>query len=401
MQLAGKRIILGVTGSIAAYKSIFLARLLIREGAEVQVILTESARDFVTPLTFSALTGRPVLSSMIAGDMTWNNHVHLALWADLFLIMPLSANTLSALSDGRCENLLQAVYLSSRCPVMVAPAMDHDMYVHPATGQNLDNLRRRGCIIADAVEGELASGLTGQGRVEEPEKMLERVIIHFRNRPGRLSGKSFLVSAGPTREPIDEVRFISNHSSGKMGIAVVNSLLSEGASVVLVAGPLQVEVPRGVLHVPVITAAEMMKACLDHFEKVDAAVMTAAVSDYRPVETLKGKMKKGQEQWALELIKTGDILSTLGGRKHKGQLLVGFALEAADEVKNAREKLRRKNLDLIVLNSIRDPGAGFGVDTNKITILHKDNTAKEYPLLEKAVAGRIIVETIINLMHEE
>jgi len=401
MQLAGKRIILGVSGSIAAYKSIILSRLLLREGAEVQVILTPSALDFVTPLTFSALTGKPVLSSMIAGDMTWNNHVHLALWADLFLIMPLSANTLSALSEGRCENLLQAVFLSARCPVMVAPAMDHDMYLHPATVQNLEILRRRGCIIADAVEGELASGLTGQGRVEEPENMLKRVIAHFSDRPGRLKGKSFLVSAGPTREPIDEVRYITNHSSGKMGLAVVDSLLSEGASVVLVAGPLQVEVPRGVLHVPVVTAAEMMKACLGYFDKVDAVVMTAAVSDYRPVETLKGKMKKGQEQWSLELTKTGDILSTLGERKREGQLLVGFALEAADEVKNAREKLIRKNLDLVVLNSIRDPGAGFGVDTNKITILHKDNTSKEYPLLEKAVAGGIIVETIIHLMHEE
>ena len=401
MQLAGKRIILGVTGSIAAYKSILLARLLVREGAEVQVILTESARDFVTPLTFSALTGKPVLTSMISHENTWNNHVHLGLWADLFLITPLSANTLSALSEGRCENLLQAVYLSARCPVMVAPAMDHDMYLHPATQRHFEVLRSRNCILVESGSGELASGLIGQGRVEEPEMLLGRVITHFNERPRRLTGKVFLVTAGPTREPIDEVRFISNHSSGKMGVAIASALLEEGARVVLVAGPLQVNVPHGVLHVPVETADEMMKACMEYVEKVDAAVMTAAVADYKPASAATGKIKKDREEWALELTRTKDILGAMGQVKRSGQVLVGFALEAADELQNAKSKLERKNLDLIVLNSLRDPGAGFGVDTNKITLIKKDNTIQEFPLLEKAAAAGIIVQTIITLMHEE
>ena len=338
MRLSGKRIILGVTGSIAAYKSAPLCRLLKGEGADVQIITTRSAADFVSPLTLSVLSGKPVLSEMISEENTWNNHIELGMWADLFLIAPLSAHTLSAFATGTCENLLQAVYLSARCPVFVAPAMDHDMYLHPATTQNLEVLNQRGQHIIGPAHGELASGLVGEGRMEEPEVILEKVISFFSaNKP--LAGKSIIVTAGPTQEAIDPVRFITNHSSGKMGIAIATSLVEMGAQVKLIAGPVQEKIPAGLIHIPVISADDMLQACLQHFPTADAAIMTAAVADYRPSTVSDKKVKKSDDDLQLPLSKTVDIAATLGKMKTKNQFLVGFALETNDELINAQKKL--------------------------------------------------------------
>jgi phosphopantothenoylcysteine decarboxylase/phosphopantothenate--cysteine ligase len=398
MRLSGKRIILGVTGSIAAYKSAPLCRLLKGEGADVQIITTRSAEDFVSPLTLSVLSGKPVLSEMISEENTWNNHVELGLWADLFLIAPLSAHTLSAFTTGTCENLLQAVYLSARCPVFVAPAMDHDMYFHPATKQNLEVLKQRGQHIIGPAHGELASGLVGEGRMEEPEVILEKVISFFSaNKP--LAGKSIIVTAGPTQEAIDPVRFITNHSSGKMGIAIAKSLVEMGAQVKLIAGPVQEKIPDGLIHIPVISADDMLQACLQHFPTSDAAIMTAAVADYRPSTVSDKKVKKSDNDLQLPLSKTVDIAATLGELKTKNQFLVGFALETNDELLNAEKKLNSKNLDFIVLNSLNDKGAGFGTDTNKVTLIFKGNKNIDLPLMSKSKVASNIVESLVNLMH--
>jgi phosphopantothenoylcysteine decarboxylase / phosphopantothenate---cysteine ligase len=398
MRLSGKRIILGITGSIAAYKSAPLCRLLKGEGADVQVITTKSAEDFVSPLTLSVLSGKPVLSEMISEENTWNNHIDLGLWADLFLVAPLSAHTLSAFATGTCENLLQAVYLSSRCPVFVAPAMDHDMYLHPATKQNLEIIRQRGQTIIGPAHGELASGLIGEGRMEEPEQILEKVVAFFSaNKP--LAGKSIIVTAGPTREAIDPVRFITNHSSGKMGIAIANSLVEMGAEVKLIAGPVQEKIPSGLNHIPVISADDMLQACVQHFPSADAAIMTAAVADYRPSTFSSKKVKKSDDDLQLPLSKTVDIAATLGKMKTKNQLLVGFALETNDEIANAEKKLVSKNLDFVVLNSLNDQGAGFGTDTNKVTLIFSGNKRIDLPLMPKSKVASNIVESLVNLMH--
>lgn len=398
MRLSGKRIILGITGSIAAYKSAPLCRLLKGEGADVQVITTKSAEDFVSPLTLSVLSGKPVLSEMISDENTWNNHIDLGIWADLFLIAPLSAHTLAAFATGTCENLLQAVYLSARCPVFVAPAMDHDMYLHPATKQNLEIIRQRGQTIIGPAHGELASGLIGEGRMEEPEQILERVVAHFTaNKP--LVGKSIIVTAGPTQEAIDPVRFITNHSSGKMGIAIANSLVEMGAQVKLIAGPVQEKIPAGLIHIPVISADDMLKACVEHFPSANAAIMTAAVADYRPSTVSEQKVKKSDDELQLPLSKTVDIAATLGKMKSKHQFLVGFALETNDEIANAEKKLKSKNLDFIVLNSLNDKGAGFGTDTNKVTLIFNGNKRIDLPLMSKSKVASNIVESLVNLMH--
>ncbi len=398
MRLSGKRIILGVTGSIAAYKSAPLCRLLKGEGADVQIITTRSAADFVSPLTLSVLSGKPVLSEMISEENTWNNHIELGMWADLFLIAPLSAHTLSAFATGTCENLLQAVYLSARCPVFVAPAMDHDMYLHPATTQNLEVLNQRGQHIIGPAHGELASGLVGEGRMEEPEVILEKVISFFSaNKP--LAGKSIIVTAGPTQEAIDPVRFITNHSSGKMGIAIATSLVEMGAQVKLIAGPVQEKIPAGLIHIPVISADDMLQACLQHFPTADAAIMTAAVADYRPSTVSDKKVKKSDDDLQLPLSKTVDIAATLGKMKTKNQFLVGFALETNDELINAQKKLIGKNLDFIVLNSLNDKGAGFGTDTNKVTLIFNGNKSIDLPLMTKSKVASNIVESLVNLMH--
>ena len=398
MRLSGKRIILGVTGSIAAYKSAPLCRLLKGEGADVQIITTRSAADFVSPLTLSVLSGKPVLSEMISEENTWNNHIELGMWADLFLIAPLSAHTLSAFATGTCENLLQAVYLSARCPVFVAPAMDHDMYLHPATTQNLEVLNQRGQHIIGPAHGELASGLVGEGRMEEPEVILEKVISFFSaNKP--LAGKSIIVTAGPTQEAIDPVRFITNHSSGKMGIAIATSLVEMGAQVKLIAGPVQEKIPVGLIHIPVISADDMLQACLQHFPTADAAIMTAAVADYRPSTVSDKKVKKSDDDLQLPLSKTVDIAASLGKMKTKNQFLVGFALETNDELINAQKKLIGKNLDFIVLNSLNDKGAGFGTDTNKVTLIFNGNKSIDLPLMTKSKVASNIVESLVNLMH--
>jgi len=398
MRLSGKKIILGVTGSIAAYKSAPLCRLLIGDGAEVQVVATHSALDFVSPLTLSVLSGKPVLSEMITEENTWNNHVNLGIWADLFLIAPLSAHTLSAFANGTCENLLQAVYLSARCPVFVAPAMDHDMFLHPATNKNLEVIRERGHTIIGPIHGELASGIIGEGRMEEPEQILEKVIAHF-TKDLPLKGKNVLVTVGPTREAIDPVRFITNHSTGKMGIAIAKVLMEMGANVHLVAGPLQEKVPAGLNHIPVITAEEMLNACLKYFPDSDAAIMTAAVADYRPSTVADQKVKKSGENMQLELSKTVDIAARLGEMKKKNQFLVGFALETNNELENASGKLKSKNLDFIVLNSLNDKGAGFGTDTNKVTLVFGNNKKEELPLMSKLKVAEKIVESLVHLMH--
>lgn len=398
MRLSGKRILLGITGSIAAYKSASLCRLLVQEGAEVQVVMSKSATDFISPLTLSVLSKKPVGLHMINQDNTWNNHVELGLWADLIVVAPLSANTLASFVHGKCDNLLQAVFLSARCPVMVAPAMDHDMFLHAATQENLAQLKSRGNLVIDPVKGELASGLFGEGRMAEPENILENIVGFFdKNLP--LTGKKVLISAGPTQEPIDPVRYITNHSTGKMGVALASAMVNAGAEVVLVAGPLQVPVPTGIKLIKVVTADEMLAACLNEFPTADAAIMTAAVADYRPSAIADQKIKKKDADWTLSLSKTTDILFELGKLKTKNQVLAGFALETQDELNNAKTKLDRKNLDFIVLNSLNDKGAGFASDTNKVTLLFKDNTMKDLPLMSKELVAKEIVESLLNLMH--
>jgi phosphopantothenoylcysteine decarboxylase/phosphopantothenate--cysteine ligase len=336
---------------------------------------------------------------MIRPDQTWENHIEKGLWADLYLIAPASAHSISALAEGRCENLLQAVFLSARCPVMIAPAMDHDMFLHPSTVANLQTLRDRGTLILDPEKGELASGLVGEGRMQEPQAILESVYHHFHSVKLPLSDKKILLTAGPTREPIDAVRFISNHSTGKMGLALAEALRDSGALVVLVAGPMQIPIPRGITCFQVETAEEMREACMKHFPACDAAILSAAVADYRPAHVAPNKIKKTDQDLLLSLEPTTDILAELGRSKKDKQILVGFALETDNELSNAQEKLERKNLDMIVLNSLRDPGAGFATDTNKVTLIFKDKNLIEFPLLSKEETARRIVHSFIPLIN--
>ncbi|HTI09932.1 MAG TPA: bifunctional phosphopantothenoylcysteine decarboxylase/phosphopantothenate--cysteine ligase CoaBC [Puia sp.] len=411
----GKKILLGVTGSIAAYKSLLLVRLLIKEGAAVKVILTRAAQDFVTPLSLATLSKHPVLTDLFE-ENTWANHVELGRWADVFLIAPLSCNTLAKMSQGLCDNLLLATYLSATCPVVVAPAMDEDMWHHPSTKANLERLQQFGNHIIPVEKGELASGLYGDGRMAEPEHILSYIRDQFLAGGGGtgagndglsiaaagrdLAGKKALVTAGPTYEALDPVRFIGNHSSGKMGISIAKELADRGARVELVLGPSsqQADYPGVSVH-RVVSASEMYKACLELFPLADIAVMSAAVADYTPLTQSKEKIKKKEENLVLELVKTTDILKTLGQQKKQGQVLVGFALENRGEREYALDKLKTKNADLIVLNSLNDAGAGFGYDTNKITIFGRDGYEQSYERKPKQQVARDIVDSIVKLLY--
>lgn len=389
-----RRIILGVSGSIAAYKSAFLTRLLVKKGAEVQVLMTGSAAAFITPLTLSTLSKRPVLSD-VSSESGWNNHVELGLWADALLIAPATANTLAKLANGLCDNILSAVYLSARCPVFVAPAMDVDMWHHPATRANIERLQSFGVQVIPVGHGELASGLVGDGRMAEPEDIVTWLDAYF-NKDRPLAGKKALVTAGPTFEPLDPVRFIGNHSTGKMGIALAETLAEQGAEVTLVLGPTPVQPTRpDVRVIPVMSAQEMYEACAPLFPTMDITVLAAAVADYRPAVFSEVKIKKKEEDMRIELAKTVDIAAALGREKRPGQLLVGFALETNNEEDNALAKLEKKNLDFIVLNSLRDTGAGFGHDTNKITILRRDGSKTAFELKSKTAVARDIIAEIV------
>lgn len=390
--LAGKKIILGITGSIAAYKAALLVRLLVKEGAEVKVVMTESAKRFVGELTFSNLSQHPVFSGL--WDGTWTEHVHLGAWADLMVIAPASANTLAKMANGLCDNALLAVYLSAKCPVLVAPAMDADMYIHPSTRRNLDRLAADGVTVLDAGTGFLASGLHGAGRMAEPEEILQAVSAQFGLR--HLAGKKVLISAGPTREHIDPVRFISNGSTGTMGYALAAAAHQLGAEVTLVSGP--VTPPMALPFAPIFvdSAEEMREAILARSAAQDYIVMTAAVGDYKPAEVAQQKIKKGQDDLELRLVRTRDILAELGAQKPAGQVLVGFALETHDEEAYAKKKLAAKNLDFVVMNSLRDPGAGFGTDTNKITLFSRRGDAYLFPLKSKVELAQALWATILN-----
>lgn len=399
--LKGKKILIGVTGSIAAYKVPLLVRLLVKEGAEVKLILTRAARDFVTPLTLSTLSGNPVLTDFFnPEDGTWNSHVELGYWADAYLIAPASANTMGKMVSGLADNLLVATYLAAKCPVFVAPAMDVDMFNHPATRENIRTLQSYGNIILEPETGELASGLTGAGRLQEPETLLAGLRSHFQKKK-EFDGLKVLVTAGPTFEPIDPVRFIGNFSSGKMGYAIANGFAGRGARVELVSGPVSGrETASGVTLTHVRTAGEMFDATTRLAEKADIIVMAAAVADYTPANPADSKIKKESQsgEISLKLKPTRDILKELGSRKKKNQLLVGFALETDNELKNARNKLENKNLDLIVLNSLKDEGAGFGHDTNKVKILDKQGGVTDYELKGKDGVADDLIDFIARII---
>ena len=397
MRLKGKHIILGLTGSIAAYKAAYLLRGLVKEGAEVQVVMTPAAKEFITPVTMSALSGRPVASEFFAAnDGTWHSHVDMGQWADLMLIAPVTAATLGKMAHGIADNLLVTTYMSAKCPVYLAPAMDLDMFKHQSTLNNLETLRSYGDVILEPGEGELASGLHGKGRMQEPEQLVEEVVAFFHSKK-KLLNKKVLVTAGPTYEKIDPVRFIGNYSSGKMGFALAEELAKEGAEVTLVTGPVHLKTTHpNIRRVDVESAMEMHNACLEHFPATDAAIMCAAVADYRPKEQADRKIKRKAGEMNIELQATEDIAAALGQLKTPSQRLVGFALETNDEKQNALAKMQKKNLDFIVLNSLQDNGAGFGVDTNKITILSKDNNAQEFELKQKAEVAVDIVKKLIG-----
>jgi phosphopantothenoylcysteine decarboxylase / phosphopantothenate---cysteine ligase len=390
--LAGKKIILGITGSIAAYKAALLVRLLVKEGAEVKVVMTESAKRFVGELTFSNLSQQPVFSGLWDGN--WTEHVHLGAWADLMVIAPASANTLAKMANGICDNALLAVYLSAKCPVLAAPAMDADMYVHPSTQRNLARLAQDGVTVLEAGIGFLASGLHGAGRMAEPEDILHAVTAQFGMR--HLEGKKVLVSAGPTREHIDPVRFISNGSTGTMGYAIAAAAHQLGATVTLVSGPIPPPMQLPFAPIFVDTAQDMLTAMLAHSADQDYIVMTAAVGDYKPAEVAEQKIKKGQDDLLLRLVRTQDILAQLGAQKPAGQVLIGFALETHDEEAYAKKKLEAKNLDFVVMNSLRDPGAGFGTDTNKITLFSRRGDSYLFPLKSKVELAQALWATILN-----
>ncbi len=370
--LKGKKIVIGITGSIAAYKIPMLIRLLIKNGAEVQVIMTPMAKEFVTPLTLSTLSQRPVIiDPFITGTGEWNNHVELGQWADLMLFAPVTANTLSKMARGSADNFLITAYLSAKCPVYIAPAMDLDMYSHPSTQQNICTLQSYGNTIIEPQTGELASGLTGQGRLEEPAVIFNILVDHFKKSTA-LRNRKVMISAGPTQENIDPVRYISNHSSGQMGFCLAKEAASRGASVTLITGPVNLKVDHpSIKLLPVVTASEMHHACLKAAPGSDIIIMAAAVADFTPANVAKTKIKKGKGPLSLNLEPTPDILSDLGKMKTKDQVLVGFALETDQEMTHAKTKLKEKNLDLIVLNSLRDTGAGFGYNTNKVTVIEK------------------------------
>jgi phosphopantothenoylcysteine decarboxylase / phosphopantothenate---cysteine ligase len=397
--LRNKKILLGICGSIAAYKAAYLIRSLIKEEAEVQVVMTTSASEFISPLTLSTLSKKPAFTEFVKDDTgLWNNHVDMALWADLMLIAPASANTIGKLAHGLCDNLLSAAYLSAKCPVFIAPAMDLDMYKHAGTQENLSKLKSFGNRIIDAEEGELASGLSGKGRMAEPENIVHLLKEYFNNRE-KLKGKKVLVTAGPTYELIDPVRFIGNFSSGKMGYEIAQAFADAGAEVTLVSGPTSLQDIAGVKMVRLRSTEEMFAAAKKEFVSADITVLAAAVADYTPKYPASQKIKKHDESHNLELIKTVDIAYELGKTKKPGQLLAGFALETENETENAKKKLLSKNLDIIILNSLNDKGAGFGHDTNKISILSKDNKIRNFELKSKKEAAADVVAALIEKLH--
>ncbi|MDR0687586.1 MAG: bifunctional phosphopantothenoylcysteine decarboxylase/phosphopantothenate--cysteine ligase CoaBC [Prevotellaceae bacterium] len=396
--LSEKKIALGVTGSIAAYKAASLVRLLVKEGAEVKVLMTGAAKQFITPLTLATLSKHPVMVEFFNPENGgWNSHVKLGLWADLLLVAPASANTIGKMACGIADNLLLTTYLASKCPTVVAPAMDLDMYTHAAHQQNLATLRSRGALVIAPACGELASGLQGQGRMEEPEEIVRRLRAFFEKK-NQLSGKHFLVTAGPTCESIDAVRFIGNYSSGKMGYCIAEELASRGARVTLVSGPVSLTARHaGITLCKVTSAQEMYETAMRIFPATDGAVMAAAVADFAPESKVEGKLKRGDGSLSLTLSPTKDIAAHLGRIKKKKQALAGFALEAANEYANALKKLREKNLDFIVLNSMNDAGAGFNVSTNKVCIIDKNGAQTAYELKPKPEVAKDIVDKLVSL----
>jgi phosphopantothenoylcysteine decarboxylase/phosphopantothenate--cysteine ligase len=399
--LSGKNILLGITGGIAAYKTASLVRLFVKSGANVKVVMTPSAKDFITPLTLSTLSKNPVYSSFINEEddnAVWNNHVDLGLWADLFIIAPATANTLSKMANGVCDNLLLATYLSAKCPVYFAPAMDLDMYVHPSTLSSLNVLNSYNNIIIPATSGELASGLVGEGRMAESEDIVKFIENNILEKLP-LKGKKVLITAGPTHEAIDPVRFIGNHSSGKMGFEIAKASANLGAEVILITGPTHQKIEHTLVTViAVVSADEMCNVVHKYFGDVDIAILSAAVADYKPKEVASQKIKKKDTTLTLELEKTKDILASLGEIK-RNQFLVGFALETHDELENAKGKLKRKNLNLIVLNSLNDKGAGFKSDTNKVTFIDDEDTITEFELKSKADVANDLLNIILQKIN--
>ena len=399
--LRGKNILLGISAGIAAYKTASLVRLFVKSGAHVRVVMTPSAKEFVTPLTLSTLSDHPVLSDFTDendDNAVWNNHIELGLWADLFIVAPATANTLSKMASGNSDNFLIATYLSAKCPVYFAPAMDLDMYKHPTTKNALDKLQSYGNILIPSAFGELASGLVGMGRMAEPETIVETIEQHLlEGLP--LYGKKILVTAGPTHEAIDPVRYIGNHSSGRMGFEIANTAAQLGAEVILISGPTHYKaLYDSIQTIPITSARDMYDAAHQYFKDVDAAILSAAVADYRPKFPAVSKLKKKSSSLVLELEKTEDVLASLGEIKEK-QLLIGFALETENEVANAIKKLKAKNLDLIILNSLNDDGAGFGGSTNKISIIDKDLNQTNYPLKSKSEVADDIINELIKRVH--
>jgi len=402
MRLKGKHIVLGISGSIAAYKAAYLIRLLAKEGAEVQVVITPSGREFITPVTLSALSGKPVICDFFeVNGGTWNSHVDLGLWADAMVVAPATAATIGKMANGIADNMLVTTYLSAKCQVFVAPAMDFDMFIHPSTKNNLETLASFGNIIIEPTEGELASGLEGKGRMEEPENVVD-LLCHFFDQKKNLLNKTFLVTAGPTYEKIDPVRFIGNYSSGKMGYAIAEAFASAGAKVKLVSGPVNIAIKQPDIDlIKVESAEEMFNASVSVFNGCDGAILAAAVADFAPSDPQKDKIKRGQQEWQLDLKPTKDIAEYLGHIKTASQVLAGFALETSNETARAKNKLLKKNFDFIILNSLNDPGAGFNVDTNRITIIDKYNNQQEFELKNKKEAARDIVDKLIGMMAEK
>ncbi|MCS7019691.1 MAG: bifunctional phosphopantothenoylcysteine decarboxylase/phosphopantothenate--cysteine ligase CoaBC [Cytophagales bacterium] len=399
--LKGKKILIGVCGSIAAYKTATLIRLLVKQQAEVQVIITDAAADFISPLTLATLSKKPVLKHYTANSETgeWNNHVALGLWADLMLIAPATAHTLAKMASGLCDNLLMAAYLSARCPVAVAPAMDLDMWHHPATQRNISRLQADGCYVIPPGEGELASGLSGKGRMAEPEQIAQWLSLFF-TASNWLKGKNVLLTAGPTIEPIDPVRYITNHSTGKMGYALAQAFADAGASVRLISGPVSLQLLHPLVQItPVHTARQMHQAVMERLSQADIIVHCAAVADYAPAQIAPQKIKKQEERLTLDLVKNPDIAAEAGQRLQWHQVHAGFALETDHEEANAHQKMLRKNFDLIVLNSLNQKGAGFGHDTNRVTLLFRDGKREDLPLLPKNEVARIIVQHLTQLLQ--
>lgn len=399
--LKGKHIILGITGGIAAYKSVSLLRLLVKAGAEVQVVITPAGKEFITPVTLSALSGKPVVSEFFTANTgEWHSHVDLGLWADCMVIAPATASSIAKMANGVADNMLITTYLSAKSPVFIAPAMDLDMMAHPSTRRNIEALRSYGNHIIEPESGFLASGLIGKGRMEEPEKIVEVLDRFFEKIENQsLAGKKVLITAGPTYEAIDPVRFIGNYSSGKMGYALAAEAARRGAEVVLVSGPVSLPAPEGnVTRVDVTSAREMLTACEKVFDEADVAIFCAAVADYAPEHVADHKIKRGDmPEMTLKLVRNPDIAATLGARRHDGQTLVGFALETDDEMVNGRSKLEHKHLDMVVINSMRDAGAGFSGDTNKITVVTAAGDEKSFPLKSKAEVAADIIDCIENI----